>query len=202
MDVDLDFKTSFNPKDVFPSAIRASIVNHKQELAPHACGYYLQTMPVDPDTGLAAIPYDKAEEYGFEKIDFLHLTVLDDISSNNHIDQMLELEPDWNMLQDPSIIKQLFHLGTVDENGNLKHLQLPRQLQPKSIDDLADVLALIRPGKRGLVPHYIKDKEQIRKLLYKDSGDQYYFKKSHAISYAMNIVLQMHLIDVGIIKIV
>jgi methionine synthase II (cobalamin-independent) len=102
MDVDFDLKTSFNPKDVFPSIIRASIVNSNKELAPHACGYYLQNIAVDPDTGLAAIPYDKAEELGYEKIDFLHLSILDQIQKNEHIDALVNTEPNWNMMSDPS----------------------------------------------------------------------------------------------------
>ena len=197
MDVDFDLKTSFNPKDVFPSAIRASVVNSNKELAPHACGYYLQNIAVDPDTGLAAIPYEQAEDVGYEKIDFLHLSVLDQIQKNEHIDAMIETEPDWELLQDPSVVRQLFHLGTIDAEGKLKHWDTIKQVKPRSVEDVADILALIRPGKRGLLPNYLEDKEKTRRYLYKDTGDQYYFKKSHAISYALNIVIQLHLIKMG-----
>ena len=61
MDIDLDTPTKFNVLDVFPEFVRASIVQ-KEELTPHACGYYCQPIPVDALTNLAAIPYNIAPE--------------------------------------------------------------------------------------------------------------------------------------------
>jgi hypothetical protein len=65
---------------------------------------------------------------------------------------------------------------------------------------LADVLALIRPGKKYLLEAYIKDRDIVRDELYKTptKKNTVWFKRSHSVAYAHNIVLQLHLINVGI----
>lgn len=166
-----------------PQAIPASMVR-KGELVKHPCGHYFQTMPVDEVTGLAAIPFSDAEDRGFFKIDFLHLSVLDHFTSKDQIRDLVNVQPDWSLLTNPSVVDQLFHLK--------KHYGLLAQLKPTSVQELADVLALIRPGKRDLLPQYMRNKEATRPLLYASTGDAYSFKRSHAISYALTIVLQLH----------
>lgn len=194
MDIDLDTPTKFNVLDVFPEFIRASIVQ-KEELIPHACGYYCQPIPIDPFTNLAAIPYNIAPEYGFKKIDFLHLSIYDSIESPNHLHELQTKEPNWNLLQDPFILEQLSHLGTKNEDGTLKHYKMIQLLNPRSIEDVADCLALIRPSKNHLLSDYIKDKQQTREVLYTPpDNNQYYFKKSHAIAYAFNVVVELNMI--------
>lgn len=72
------------------------------------------------------------------------------------------------------------------------------EIAPTSIEELADVLALIRPNKRSLISKYMRDKKAVREALYlkKDPSD---LRKSHAIPYAMLIVLQLHLIKGGVL---
>ena len=189
MDVDIDTATSFNPQRIFPWT-KASVVKNDQ-LSPHPCGVYPQRVPVDPLSGLAAIPYDKAEDLGYFKIDFLHLSVYDHFSSREEIDELLSIEPDWGLLLVPEEQKKLFQLSN--------HGDVLTAVKPKSIEELADVLALIRPGKKKLVKLYISQKEACRRILYAKDESGYSFKKSHAIAYAMVIVLQLHLISTGVI---
>mgnify|MGYP000054622009 CR=1 FL=1 len=194
MDIDLDTPTTFNIKELFPSFVRASVVQ-RNELTPHACGYYCQHIPIDNITKLAAIPYDQALEYGYRKIDFLHLSLYDKIESPNHLKQLQITEPNWNLLQDPFVLEQLSHLGTKNEDGTLKHFKMIQLLNPKSIEDVADCLALIRPSKQHLLSEYINNKQQVRGILYDPpASDQYYFKKSHAIAYAHNVVVELNII--------
>lgn len=199
MDVDLDCQTSFNPKTIFPQITRASVLNKKKELIPHACGVYFQPIPTDPISNLAAIPYEQAEELGYEKIDFLHLSLLDNFESNEEIDYLLSKEPDWNMLLDPDVVGKLFHLGTRNDEGKLKHFPMLLKVAPRSVQQLADCLALIRPGKGVLLDRYVKSPSNTRDLLYKQDNGSYAFKRSHAIAYALNIVLQLHLIKMDVI---
>ena len=88
MDIDIDFPTSFNPLDVFNQAVQASQVNNKK-LTKHPAGIYLQTIPKDPITGLSAIPYKQAEEFGYFKVDCLHLSAMDQFV--NHIETKQQL---------------------------------------------------------------------------------------------------------------
>ena len=190
MDIDIDLKTSFDPVKVFERAVPAMMTKDGQ-LQRHPCGAYLQTMPVDPVTGLAAIPFKRASEFGFTKIDFLHLQVLDFFDNKRQIRVLLRKEPNWGLLLRADVVARLFQLN--------QNIDLVRKIQPKSIIELADCISLIRPGKIHLIDKYLEDRDTVRLLLYrKDERDKYAYKKGHAISYAMIVVLQLHLINAGI----
>lgn len=186
MDIDIDVPSTFD-RTIFPWA-RATVVREGQ-LSPHPCGMHPQAIPLDPVTGLSAIPYEDAEDIGFFKIDFLHLGVYSFFTKRSEIDELLQKEPDWSLLQVQSNHAKLFQLAN--------HGELLVKLKPMSLLDLADVLALIRPGKRQLVPLYQKDKEMARKLLWAKGDEGYSFKKSHALGYAYVVWLQLHLIEQG-----
>lgn len=189
MDVDIDFRTDFDPLTIFEDAIRASRVQDG-ELKAHTAGVYFQHIPKDKITGLAAIPYDKAEELGYFKIDFLHLSFLDNFESKDEIRVLLDKEPDWMLMQSPDTVPKLFQLH--------KHFELVSRVKPQSVQELADCIALIRPGKRYLLDAYIKDRDVVRSELYtKPEDGRAWFKRPHAIAYALTIVLQLHLIKVG-----
>ena len=186
-DVDIDLQTTFNPRTIFPW-VRAAVLKN-DNMTPHPCGVYPQNIAVDPITGLAAIPYDIAEELGYSKIDFLHLGVYDHFKSRAEIKELLAEEPDWGILLIPSEQKKLFQLS--------KHGDILNAIKPKSIEELADVLALIRPGKKQLVKLYHAQRDACRRILYAKDENGYSFKKSHAIAYSLVIVLQLHLIATG-----
>jgi len=188
-DVDIDLRTDFDPSKLFPW-VRASLVKDG-ELRAHPCGVHPQEMPVDPITQLAAIPYDLAEDVGYAKIDFLHLHVYDNFETREEIEQLLQKEPDWGLLTVPDEQKKLFQLS--------KHGDILNTVKPKSIEELADVLAIIRPGKKQYAKLYSAQRESVRKILYAKDENGYSFKKSHAIAYAMVIVLQLHLIELKLI---
>ena len=103
------------------------------------------------------------------------------------IRQLIKIEPDWMLLESAVHVQKLFQLS--------KHYDLVSQVKPKTVQELADCIALIRPGKRFLLDAYLKNRDAIRTELYRrDPDSKYYFKKSHSISYALTIVLQLHLI--------
>lgn len=188
-DVDIDLRTDFNPRKLFPWP-RAALVKNG-ELSPHPCGVYPQRIPTDHLTGLASIPYKEAEDLGYIKLDFLHLTVYDHFKSREEIEALIEIEPDWGLLTIPEEQKKLFQLSN--------HGEILSAIKPKNIEELADVLALIRPGKKQYVKMYNAQKAATRRILYAKDESGYSFKKSHAIAYAMVIVLQLHLIDAGVL---
>lgn len=192
MDIDIDCKGDFIPEEIFPECTRASMVQNKK-LLKHAAGVYFQNIPKDPITKLSAIPYDKAEDFGYIKIDILSLpSVLGYFQSKKEIKVLMHKEPDWKLLEKKSVVNKLFQLGN--------SFWLVSQLKPKSIEELADCTALIRPGKSALVKKYLQEKDKVRKVLYMAPSDGgYYFKRSHALAYAYNIILQLHLIKAGIL---
>lgn len=189
MDIDIDFPSNFNLTDIIKEAIPASMVK-KGELVKHPCGYYLQTIPVDSYTGLAAIPYDQAVEYDYFKIDFLHLSLLDNFKTKQEIRDLIKIEPNWKLLTDSSVVPKLFQLH--------KNYPILAKIKPRSVQEVADCIALIRPGKREYLEPYMIDKEKVRPYLYRGEADnKSAFKRSHAIAYALTVVLQLHLISQG-----
>ena len=190
MDIDIDFPSAFDPRSIMKQAIPASMVRNN-ELVKHNCGYYFQTIPIDTVTGYAAIPYEEAEVLGYFKVDCLHLSVLDHFTSKQEIRNLLAEEPVWELLQNPTHVSKLFHVH--------RYADLLSTVKPRSVQTLADCLALIRPSKKRLLSQYISDptSPDVRQLLYARDPTGYSFKRSHAISYALTIVLQLHLITLG-----
>lgn len=190
MDIDIDFPTSYNPKSIFPDVTYASMIKDNK-LVKHPAGVYFQKIPTDSVTNLSAIPYDEAENLNYTKIDFLHLSVLDAFNTKEEVRTLLKKEPNWDLLKSRTIVEKLFQIG--------KHFDVIDFIQPTSVQDLADCIALIRPGKKHLIQQYDpNNKERFRKKLYAKDSDTYSYKKGHAISYAMTIVLQLHLIQKGL----
>ena len=186
-DVDIDTCSSFNASSFF-GWTRASVID--ENISPHPCGVYPQPIPVDHLTGLAAMPYDFAELAGYNKIDFLHLAVYDNFTSRQEILELDAKEPKWELLTKASVCPKLFQLA--------KHHALLAKIKPTSVLELADVLALIRPAKRQYEDLYLAQRGKIRPLLFlKEMSEAYAFKKSHAISYAKVICLQLHLIELN-----
>lgn len=189
MDIDIDLPTTFDPANHFPVTLASRVFNG--ELKKHPCGVYFQQMPRDPVTGLAAIPYKDASEYGYMKVDFLHLHVLDYFKSKHEIRALMKKTPKWGLLLRADVVPKLFQLNN--------SLDVLRKLQPNSTLELADCISIIRPGKQHLLDKYLINKEHTRLELYRIEKGSYAYKKGHAIAYAMVVILQLHLIEAGIL---
>ena len=93
----------------------------------------------------------------------------------------------WDLLSHREIVSELAHIN--------QHFDLVSRLRPKSVLQLAMVLALIRPGKRHLVTRCEREGwESIANEIWTPDRDGYTFKKSHSISLATTIVLQLNLL--------
>lgn len=184
-DIDIDVKSGVE-KDRF--GIRAMIYNDEVgTVLPHPSGYYLQDVPVDGVTGNAAIDYKEGEDKSLLKVDLLTNSSYDMFESKEDLLSCIETDPDWSLMTKRDVVERLPHLSN--------HFDLVRDIAPKSIEDLADCLALIRPGKVHLIEPYKENKERTRVNLYRMPREGAYFKRSHAISYAMMIVAILHKIE-------
>ena len=150
----------------------------------HKTGVYFHPVPVNPFTGWCDVDYKEAEELGFFKVDLLNVSLYQRVKSKEHLTQLINTEPLWDLLQQDEFVNLLFHL-----NG---HGAILKQTCPTSVEELAAVLAMIRPAKRYLIG---KPWTTIMKEVWtKPENGDYYFKKSHATAYAVAIVAQMNLI--------
>jgi hypothetical protein len=139
----------------------------------------------DRDKTLKLFKHTPATIIKGDKIDCLNVNIYKEVKSEQELVELMIQEPDWDMLKDPKIVENLFHL-----NG---HYNIVSKLEPKTIEQLAAVLAIIRPAKRQLM---YKDWIDITKEVWtKPTDGSYFFKKSHAVAYAQAIVVQMNLIS-------
>jgi hypothetical protein len=181
-DIDIDFTDRDSALKLFKHVGASRVENNR--LVKHNTGVYLHEVPVNALTGLCAVPYDDAEQRDYFKIDFLNVGLYNGIKNEDHLVHLMNQEPLWDLLLQDDFTSLLFHV-----NG---HGSILKEMQPKSIEQLAAVLGIIRPAKRHLIG---KDWITVMSEVWtKPETDDYYFKKSHATAYAVAIVVQMNLI--------
>jgi len=182
MDIDIDFPDRKQVLDIIKH-IPARLEDGKK----HNTGVYCHEIPYNPLTDTASLDYKSAEERGYFKIDFLNVGAYNGVRNEDHIIELLNNEPLWDLLYEKDVCDQLFHI-----NG---YHNLLAELKPTSIIELAMVLAMIRPGKKHLIP-ICKEKgfQSIKDEIWTKTEDAYFFKKAHAVSYASVIVVQLNLI--------
>lgn len=183
-DIDIDVPSDFDALEVFPGIVRASRILDN-EILPHPCGYYFQNIPRDGISELSAIPFKEAEALGYTKIDFLHLHVYDVFQNQSEIKHLIEKEPDWELMGNQRVVEQLFQLS--------KHWKTVELIKPRTIQEVADVVTIIRPGKKHLIEKYSRGQVS-QEELYSPDDRGYFFKKSHAYGYAHVIKLQLHIL--------
>jgi DNA polymerase III alpha subunit len=181
-DIDIDFADRTKALELFKH-IPASRID-QETLTKHNTGVYFHSVPVDAEHNVSAVPYNEADQQGYFKIDFLNVGIYKGIRNEDHLTQLMNQEPLWDLLEDDSFTDLLFHI-----NG---HGEILRKMKPRSVEELSAVLAIIRPAKRYLIGKSWN--EVFAEVWTKPSTGEYYFKKSHALAYAVAIVVQMNLI--------
>ena len=178
-DIDIDFADRSKALAVFKHRVAAI-----DSVKKHNTGIYVTDIPHDPFTGISTIDYKTAEKRGYFKVDLLNVSAYQNVNSMEHLKKLMETEPLWDLLLEDEFTDQLFHV-----NG---HGSILREMKPKTLEQLAAVLAMIRPAKRYLIG---QDWNKIEAEVWeKPADDEYYFKKAHAIAYAHVVVVQMNLI--------
>lgn len=177
-DIDIDFADRSIILDKIMHRV-AKLDNEKK----HNTGIYVTEIPHNPIDKLSTIDYKSAEERGYFKLDFLNVSIYKDIRNDEHLTELMGHEPMWDLLTYKEFSDQLFHVAG--------HHTVLQTMKPSTIEQLAAVLAIIRPAKRHLAN---ESWETIMKEVWIKPEEGYYFKKAHAISYAMAVVVHMNLI--------
>lgn len=178
MDIDIDFSSRDEALKLFKH-VPARLQNRK-----HNTGVYFHKVPTDPFKNVCTIDHKAADGAGYFKLDFLNVSIYKDVRNEDHLQQLMDREPIWDLLQHDEFISKLFHVAD--------HSDVLKKLKPDTIEKLAAVIAIIRPAKRYLVN---STWDQILKEVWvKPDNDQYFFKKAHAVAYSHAIVVQMNLI--------
>jgi DNA polymerase III alpha subunit len=153
----------------------------------HNTGVYFQNIPRDPTTNISTIDHRIANDYGFFKIDFLNVHFYEDIRDEAHLLELLNKEPPWDFFQYQELTDKLFHL-----NG---YSHLLTRFKPASVEDLAMILAIIRPAKAHLqTASWEKIRSEVWvKTSVKGEKKEYGFHRAHGISYSLAIIVQLNL---------
>lgn len=182
-DVDIDFSDRekvFEVLDVIPASIKRD-----GNLLKHNTGVYPTDIPRDPFLGSASIDFNEAENRGYVKLDFLNVNLYKQVKDEAHLIELMR-EPDWTKLYDREFCSQLIHINSHYDTL----LKMPEPVD--TIARLAMFLAVIRPAKRHLIG--LPWAEVAKTIWDKPADDSYYFKKSHSISYAQLVVVNMNLL--------
>lgn len=178
-DLDIDCK---NRDDVLSRIAHVpASMKTKGEIKQHIVGVYVQNIPADPLTKLAAYDYEVAEELGYFKIDFLNNSVYNSVKNESELNALMDIDPDWTLLLNRTFCEKIAHIG--------KWYYLICEMKPASVEELAMFLAIIRPGKSYLQG---KSWKEIEKEVWTKTDEKYVFKKSHAISFSLSLVVQMN----------
>jgi len=178
-DIDIDFADRSVILEKIPHRVAKLDTGKK-----HNTGVYVTECPHNPVDNLATIDYKTAEDRGYFKLDFLNVSIYNDVKDEQHLTKLMEKEPQWDLLEHDDFTNLLFHV-----NG---HGEILRKLKPISVEQLAAVLAIIRPAKRHLVNETWQTIET--EVWKKPEDNSYYFKKAHAVAYAVSVVVHMNLI--------
>ena len=186
MKIDFDVDIDMANRDDFLKLVNhtPASIEKDSKFTKHNTGVYFQNVPKFPLEGYSTIDHKQAEEEGWFKVDFLNNHIYEGIKDETHLDKLINTEPMWELFNHKEIVDQLFHINN--------HFEIVKQHPPKSIDQLAMILAMIRPGKRHLVG---KDWKEIENNVWvRPDNETYFFKRSHSYGYALAIVVQLNLI--------
>jgi len=177
-DIDIDVPDRDQVLKLFPHVVA------KNGDRKHNTGVYFHDVPSDPFTGRCTIDYQEAEDMGYFKIDVLNLSIYKGVRDEAHQNELLEREPVWELLEEKDFCDMVFHMSG--------HHDICKQMKPRSLPQLAAVLAMIRPAKRHLIG---KDWDYVMQHVWTRPKDgTYAFKRSHATAYALSVKLHMNLL--------
>lgn len=183
-DVDIDV---FGRDDILKGieCIYGRIDRANDKAEKHPTGIYFQNIPRDPMTNVSTIDHRIANDYGYFKIDFLNVNMYENVRSEEHLLELLNKEPPWDFFEFEEITDKLFHL-----NG---YSYLLQKYKPQSVEDLAMILAMIRPAKAYLQSY---EWDKVRTEIWDKNLDktEYSFKRQHAVSYSLAIIVNLNLL--------
>lgn len=183
-DIDIDFANREQALALIKHNVAA--IERDGKMIKHNTGVYVTDIPADPFTNTAGIDHKLAEDRGYIKLDFLNVGVYSHVRSNEHLDELMNREPDWTKLYDPEFCQQVIHIG----NHYDTLIAMPEAVN--TIPRMAMFLAVIRPGKRHLIGKTWREVGQT--VWERPNDDSYFFKKAHAVAYAHLVVVHMNIL--------
>ena len=145
----------------------------------HAGGIVLSKRPIyevcpliSSDDSLDSTQFSKEylEDLGLIKMDFLairNLTIIDEV-----VGEIKKTKPDFDIMKIPLDNKKTYELIQHADTAGVFQLEsegmknLLRQLKPANFKDVADSLALFRPGPMDNIPRYLNNRQNPSQIVY------------------------------------
>lgn len=181
-DIDIDCADRTVLLELLPH--RVASISRGNTVERHNTGVYFQPVPTNPLTGLATVDHRRAGELGYFKVDLLNNSVYQGVRDREHLLALQQQEPPWQLFEHAEVVSQLYHINN--------HTELCAQMRPTSIEQLAQLLAVIRPAKAHLRGRPWS--EVARSVWTPPTDGRYHFKRAHAIAFATVIVVQLNLL--------
>ena len=140
-DVDIDMAN----RDLFLDAVNhiPASIRRDHGFEKHKTGVYFQPIPTFPLEGYSTIDHKQAEDEGYFKVDFLNNTIYQKVNNEAHLNKLLSSPPMWELLEHAEIVGQLYHINN--------YADIVKSYKPTSVEQLAMILAIIRPAKKHLI---------------------------------------------------
>ena len=184
-DIDIDVANRDQALGFVPHTTASIMRDNK--IARHNTGVYFTEIPKDPFTGQASLDYEAAEDLGYIKVDVLNVGLYHRVKSEQHLQELMQQEPEWDRLYNPEFCAQLIHIGAHYDTL----IRMPEAVN--SDTRLMMFLAIIRPAKRHLIG--LPWKEVAKTIWDKPADGGYAFKKSHSCAYSRLVMVHMNLLS-------
>lgn len=181
-DVDIDFANRNDVLNLIEHIPARKL--HKNKPERHNSGVYVQPIPYDPMLGCSSLHFKEADKRGYYKLDFLNVSVYQHIRDDEHYKKLLAMDPPWDRLKERGFVEQIVHISNYP--GKIA------DAMPDTIPRMAMFIAALRPGKKHLLG---KPWKEMAETIWDKCDDEYAFKQSHSISYAVLVALHMNIID-------
>src|SRR5210317_2429176 len=104
-DIDIDFSN----RDIILNKIQHRIAKLNTG-KKHNTGVYVTEIPHNPVDNLSTIEHKTAEERGYFKLDFLNVSIYNDVTNEEHLQQLMTKEPQWELLEHDDFSRLVFHV--------------------------------------------------------------------------------------------
>ncbi len=172
-----------------------SLLNAPRQVSTHAAGVVLSDQPLDTVCPImpgmnnhiaSQYAWNYLEEIGLIKMDVLglkNLSVIDSILKIIHLSQNIQIDLDQIPLDDPATYRLLSEARTNGifqlESAGMK--KLVYQVKPQTIEDIAMINALFRPGPLSHINEFVDIRNQKLKPTYLNPTLEQVLKSTYGI---------------------
>ncbi len=178
-DIDIDFAD----RDVILSKIEHRVAKLDTG-KKHNTGVYVTEAPHNPVDNLCTIDHKTADQRGYFKLDFLNVSIYKDVKNEAHLQELMEREPIWATTGTQRLRRQSISSKRARQSIKTIEAYFGTAIGGYTSNNTSGQETLSRQSWN----------EILNEVWVKPTNGEYYFKKAHAFSYAMAVVVHINLL--------